>query len=96
MADDTSKPRKDDAAIAADLTSDRLTPEAIAAAGLPAERAWSLPAEAYNSPEIYRLEIERIFLRQWLCVGHVDQIPNTGDFFSIDLLDRMAPGLSEG
>lgn len=87
MSDDTPKTHED-AAVAASLVSDRLTQTAIAAARLPAERAWSLAAEAYTSPEIFRLEIERIFLRQWLCVGRVDQVPNAGDFFSVDLLNR--------
>jgi len=70
------------------LRPDRLTAEAIAAARLPESQAFSLPAEAYTSPGIYRAEIERIFLKEWLCVGRVDQIPNTNDYFSIDLLER--------
>jgi phenylpropionate dioxygenase-like ring-hydroxylating dioxygenase large terminal subunit len=35
---------------------------------------------------VYALEIERIFSRQWLCAGRADQVPDPGDFFTLDLL----------
>jgi len=34
----------------------------------------------YTSQEIFNLEMERIFHRTWLYVGHVSEIPNAGDF----------------
>lgn len=34
----------------------------------------------FTGPEIYQLEQERIFVRCWLYVAHVSQIPQPGDF----------------
>ena len=37
--------------------------------------------KVFTDPEIFELEIERIFGRVWNYVGHESQVPNTGDFF---------------
>lgn len=43
--------------------------------------ARALPGEFYTSPEIFREERERIFLRRWLCAGREEQVAQPGDFF---------------
>lgn len=43
--------------------------------------AMNLPREYYLSQEIFEKEIENVFHRQWLTVGHVSQIRNPGDYY---------------
>ena len=46
----------------------------------------TISREIFVSPEFYRAELEKLFTRAWLFVGHASQIPNPGDFF----VSRMA------
>jgi len=52
------------------------------------EQCLSLPRDAYLSPELYSLEINRIFRYSWLCVGRAEYVPEAGDYYSFDLLDE--------
>ena len=45
----------------------------------------TLPRERFVSQENFELELERIFLNQWLCVGRAEQIPNVGDYFVFNI-----------
>jgi phenylpropionate dioxygenase-like ring-hydroxylating dioxygenase large terminal subunit len=54
----------------------------------PVMEASGLPGYCYSSAEWYAREIERIFLKEWLFVGRADQIPNVGDYLSLDLVEE--------
>lgn len=50
------------------------------------EAAFAMPAEYYTSPEMLEVETEAVLQREWMCVGHIGEIRNRGDFFTTDLL----------
>ena len=54
------------------------------------ENAVALPPSAYIDSDFYNWEVEHIFKKQWLCVGHVSQLPNPGDYFNINLLEVLS------
>ncbi len=41
----------------------------------------AISREIFVSPEFYREELEKLFTRAWLFVGHESLIPKPGDFF---------------
>jgi choline monooxygenase len=49
-------------------------------------RAWSLPAHYYRDADIAALEKEAIFACTWQVVGHRNQIPDPGDYFTTELV----------
>ncbi|HVE15912.1 MAG TPA: aromatic ring-hydroxylating dioxygenase subunit alpha [Chthoniobacterales bacterium] len=55
-------------------------------AALPLEQATTLPPEVYTSEAFYGWETTHVFQQEWLCVAHVSQIPQVGDFLTLDLL----------
>ena len=47
---------------------------------------WSLPAWTYADPEFAAVEAERIFRPSWQIVCHVSDVPNAGDWHSLDYI----------
>ncbi|MFL6799859.1 MAG: aromatic ring-hydroxylating oxygenase subunit alpha [Xanthobacteraceae bacterium] len=39
----------------------------------------------YTDPDLFELEMERIFSRAWLFVGHISQVPQAGDYVTTEL-----------
>src|SRR5262249_7746040 len=48
-------------------------------------KGWSLRREFYCDEAVYQLEIDRIWRQGWLFAGHSCQIPEPGDYFTLDL-----------
>lgn len=44
--------------------------------------------DLYLSEELFALEQERFFANTWLYVGHASQVPNTGDYWALELAGR--------
>lgn len=47
---------------------------------------WSLPAWTYRDAEFFELEKERVFAPSWQVVCHVSDIPDVGDWHSLDYI----------
>jgi glycine betaine catabolism A len=45
----------------------------------------SLPRDAYLAEAHYAHERERIFFREWFCVGRAEALPNSGDYLLCDV-----------
>ena len=45
----------------------------------------TLPSSWYLSAEIYALEREHIFMREWICVGREQEVPGVGDHKVLDV-----------
>ena len=50
----------------------------------------TLPGWVYNSPEVFAEEKERIFLKSWQLVGHLNEIKLPGEYLRFNLLDQSA------
>lgn len=50
----------------------------------PLLEAETMPAFTYTSPEFYQREVERIWRKVWNFIGSADQIPNRGDYFTLN------------
>jgi len=49
------------------------------------QAGWSLPREFYSDEAIYRADTERIWRRGWLFAGHGCEIPDAGDYFTLEV-----------
>lgn len=41
--------------------------------------------DVYTDPEVFQLEMERLWSRTWIYVGHASQVPQAGDFITVDI-----------
>jgi phenylpropionate dioxygenase-like ring-hydroxylating dioxygenase large terminal subunit len=44
-------------------------------------------SRVFSDPEIYQLELEHIFAKSWIVLGHESEIPNVGDFVTRKLAE---------
>lgn len=58
-------------------------------ASLDASQARTMPPAFYTSADFHELEKEALFRREWICLGHVGEIPETGDYFTTELVGEQ-------
>src|ERR1700679_2980456 len=46
----------------------------------------TLPSGLYRSEKVFGLEKERVFFREWLCVGREEELPSPGSHRVLDVL----------
>jgi choline monooxygenase len=51
----------------------------------PLEKAWTIPAPWYFDERMARLERDSVFAANWQVAGHLDQVKEPGQFFTIDV-----------
>ena len=57
-------------------------------AALPADRPMGMPGEFYTSPDQFDHEARTVLRSGWHCLGRLDEIPEPGDFFTVQLLNE--------
>src|SRR5690242_7568795 len=57
----------------------------IAALAAEYRPGWSLPGAFYSDEDVYRADLERIWRAGWLFAGHSCEIPNAGDYFTLEV-----------
>lgn len=60
-----------------------LNPAVITATRESLLKARHLPGWLYTSPEVFEREIETIFMKEWLCVGRVEEYEKPGDYHAL-------------
>lgn len=60
--------------------------KAIARTRASLHQARHLPGVFYTSEDIFRLEVENIFFKDWLCVGREEEFSEAGDYTAFRLL----------
>lgn len=56
--------------------------ETLVAAAPP---GWSLAQDFYSAEDVYRRDLEAIWRRGWLFAGHTCEIPQVGDYFTLEV-----------
>jgi phenylpropionate dioxygenase-like ring-hydroxylating dioxygenase large terminal subunit len=51
-------------------------------------KSHALPLRAYSDPEVFGLEMQRVFRRDWIAVCGADELPNPGDYYAFAVADE--------
>jgi Rieske 2Fe-2S family protein len=48
---------------------------------------WCLERDFYVDPEVFKVDMEKVFMKYWLYAGHTSRIPTPGDYFMFHIND---------
>jgi phenylpropionate dioxygenase-like ring-hydroxylating dioxygenase large terminal subunit len=60
------------------------------------DEGWSLPAWVYADPEFFAVEMERVMRPSWQVVCHVSDVPDAGDYHTLDFLNESVVVMRDG
>jgi len=63
-----------------------VTREDISRVLTPLDVAQHAPGYVYGSDDMLKLEKEKVFMKDWLCVGRVEELENPGDYLTLRIL----------
>ncbi len=52
------------------------------------QSGYSLPADFYREQFVYQNDLEKIFYRRWIYAGHISQIAQPGQYFTVDFAEE--------
>ena len=52
------------------------------------DNAWTMPKNYYTRSAVLEFEREHLFGREWICIGHVEEIAKPGDYMAFQLCDE--------
>lgn len=55
---------------------------------LPADSPMTLPGSFYTTPDQFAHEAASVLRNGWHCVGRIDEVPEPGDFFTVQILNE--------
>ncbi len=64
------------------------TAEEKASVKAPLSSAKTLPPVAYTDPTVFGMELQALFYKEWICVAREEQIPQPGDYRSVEVVDQ--------
>ena len=47
-----------------------------------------MPGAFYTDPGVLALERERLFMREWICVGRQEEVAAPGDYMAVRICDE--------
>ncbi len=48
----------------------------------------SLPQHYYLSPEIFQLDMDKVWTKQWLLAGHISRLPRVGSYYTYEIANE--------
>lgn len=52
------------------------------------DAVYALPPESFTSEEFFQFELNAVWKRDWICIGHASSIEKPGDFFTFEIGDE--------